>query len=31
MRLAPANPYYPDIYARDVRVQGAVVGVLRYG
>jgi repressor LexA len=31
VRLAPANPYYPDIYARDVRVQGAVVGVLRYG
>jgi repressor LexA len=30
VRLAPANPYYPDIYAGDVRIQGKVVGVLRY-
>jgi repressor LexA len=31
IRLAPANPYYPDIFAEDVRIQGKVVGVLRYG
>jgi repressor LexA len=32
IRLAPANPYYPDIHvaAEDVQVQGKVVGVVRY-
>lgn len=30
VRLAPANPYYPDIYAEEVQVQGKVVGVVRY-
>ena len=30
VRLQPANPYYPTIYARDVAIQGRVVGVIRY-
>lgn len=30
VRLSPANPYYPDIYAQEVQVQGMVVGVVRY-
>jgi repressor LexA len=30
VRLVPANPYYPAIRAKDVAIQGAVVGVVRY-
>jgi repressor LexA len=30
VRLQPANPYYPAIFAKDVRIQGIVVGVVRY-
>jgi repressor LexA len=30
VRLEPANPYYPAIYAQQVEVQGKVVGVVRY-
>jgi repressor LexA len=30
VRLQPANPYYPAIYAKEVQVQGLVVGVVRY-
>jgi repressor LexA len=30
VRLVPANPYYPAIRARDVAIQGTVVGVVRY-
>jgi repressor LexA len=30
VRLMPANPYYPPIYAKEVQIQGKVVGVVRY-
>jgi repressor LexA len=30
VRLQPANPYYPAIYAQQVAIQGRVVGVVRY-
>lgn len=30
IRLEPANPYYPALYVTDVRIQGKVVGVVRY-
>ena len=30
VRLQPANPYYPAIFAREVAIQGRVVGVIRY-
>ncbi|MGH2367664.1 MAG: transcriptional repressor LexA [Chloroflexota bacterium] len=30
VRLAPANRYYPNIYAKEVQLQGKVVGVVRY-
>lgn len=29
IRLQPANPEFPPIYADDVRVQGVVIGVIR--
>ena len=30
IRLKPANRYYPDIVVKEVRIQGRVMGVLRY-
>jgi repressor LexA len=29
IRLQPANPQYKPIYAKDVQIQGVVLGVLR--
>lgn len=29
VRLAPANAYYPNIYATNIRIQGKVLGVIR--
>jgi repressor LexA len=29
IRLQPANPTMPPIYAKDVQIQGVVIGVLR--
>ncbi len=30
IKLVPANPYYPAIFAKEVRIQGKVVGVVRF-
>jgi|SRR5581483_7807794 repressor LexA len=30
IKLVPANPYYPAIFAKEVKIQGKVVGVVRF-
>lgn len=30
IKLLPANPYYPPIFAKEVQIQGKVVGIVRY-
>lgn len=30
IKLVPANPYYPVIFAKEVKIQGKVVGVVRF-